>query len=62
MFDYLRQKHYDERKMFEGDAKDISLDLSQVVDDEEDPDEVDKETGDEDEGPVVEECEDEAVN
>ena len=45
--------------MFEGDAKDISLDLSQVVDDEEDPDEVDKETGDEDEGPVVEECEDE---
>jgi hypothetical protein len=60
LFDYLRQKHYDERKMFEGDAKDISLDLGQVVDDEEDPDEAGKETGDEDEEPIVEECE--AVN
>ena len=38
MFDYLRQKHYEERKMFEGDAKDTSLDLGQVVDDDEEED------------------------
>ena len=48
--------------MFEGDAKDISLDLGQVVEDEEDQDEVDKGAEGEAEEPTVEECEDEAVN
>ena len=48
--------------MFEGDAKDISLDLGQVVEDEEDQDEADKEAEGEAEEPTVEECEDEAVN
>jgi len=62
LFDYLRQRHYEERKMFEGDVKDISLDLGQVVDDEEDQDEADKGTDGEAEEPTVEECEDEAVN
>jgi hypothetical protein len=58
LFDYLRQKHYEERKMFEGDAKDVSLDLDQVVEDEEDQDEANKEAGGEAEEPNVEECED----
>ena len=44
--------------MFEGDAKDVSLDLDQVVEDEEDQDEANKEAGGEAEEPNVEECED----
>ena len=47
--------------MFEGDAKDISLDLGQVVD-EEDQDEADKETDGEAEEPTLEEREDEAAS
>ena len=48
--------------MFEGDAKDVSLDLGQVVEDEEDQDEANKEAEGEAEEPTVEECEEEAVN
>jgi hypothetical protein len=62
----MRQKHYEERKMFEGDAKDTSPDFGQVVDDddEDEPDqeEADKGTDGEAEEVTVEECDDEAVN